>query len=604
MSGGAFTAALVGNPNCGKSTLYNALTGGKRRTGNHPGVTVDSASGLWRCGELSVTLTDLPGIYALSGSRGLSPSGESTEHPGDGATQEELVTAEYLRVTPPDLILNVLDVTAPARSFPLTAALLSLPIPVITVLNRMDDASRRGIKVDLPALENALGVPVVPVSSERRTGFDMLEHAVRAVLTGQDDGRHSAVPPSVSAALGCFSSVPARRVCTADRLLTKPFPGIPCFLALAALLPLSVAGKPGRLCAAAVTEAVGSVSAVIRSVLEGGGVSPFLTGLLCDGVLGGIGAVLAFLPQLAILYTLFALAGDSGILARFAVLLHPAMQAIGLSGDCVFPLLLGWGCTVPALLSVRTVGEERSRRRALLLLLFVPCSARIPVFLACAGRIAGNTPASAVLLVLYLLSVSVLCILGRIFRRADPPGTRERLIAELPYWKLPHLPSVFRQVRIRCGAFLSKAGTVILSASALVWLTEHLSPAFRPAAAPEDSLLAFLGRLTFPLLSPLGLGDWRLGASLCAGLAAKEAVLSSLQVTGADALLTAQTAVPFLILVLFSPPCVSALAVYTRERNSLRASLGGLFLLLCVGYVTAWLAYRTVLLLPQSIPVF
>lgn len=594
MSGNAFTAALVGNPNCGKSTLYNALIGGKRHTGNHPGVTVDSASGLWRCGKEAVTLTDLPGIYALTGSFGLSAA--------DGATPEETVTAESLRRSPPDLILNVIDVTVPARSLSLTVTLCSLPIPVIAVLNRMDEAPRRGITVDLTALENALGIPVVPVSAERRTGFGALEAAVQAAR-----GRASpAVPPSVSAALACFSfsDISARRVCTADRLLTKPFPGIPCFLLLAALLPLSAAGKPGRLCAAAVTGAVGFVSSVIRSVLEGGGVSPFLTGLLCDGILGGIGAVLAFLPQLAILYTLFALAGDSGILARFAVLLHPVMQALGLSGSCVFPLLLGWGCTVPALLSVRTVEGERSRRRALLLLLFVPCSARIPVFLACAGRMTAGLPASAVLPALYLLSVSVLCILGRIFRRADPPGTRERLLAELPYWKLPHLPSVFRQVRIRCGAFLSKAGTVILSASALIWLAQHLSPSFRAAETPADSLLAALGGLTVPLLAPLGLGDWRLGASLCTGLAAKEAVLSSLQVTGAEALLTEKTAVPFLILVLFSPPCVSALAVYIRERNSLRASLGGLLLLLCVGYVTAWLTYHTVLLLPQIPSVF
>ena len=644
--------ALAGNPNCGKTTLFNALTGANARTGNFPGVTVTRSTGVCRA-RPDVTLVDLPGVYALR-----------------PFSDEERVTRAYLLGSEADAIISIADATCPARSLYLTLQLLELGVPVVLALNVMDALRAGRGAVDTAGLARALGIPVVPVSAALGEGLDtLLDTAVRAAqgtppdpwralapgaVQGcvrtlarvlADEARGAGLPPVLAATqwlddesnlrapeaarqavarmeretgltrgealptarfaqvdrLTRFFTLPQtlpghRRSARIDRVLTGRYTAYP---AMAVLLG-SVFYLTFHIVGPCLSQMLARVIAWLADAADGALLAldarPLLRALVREGVFAGVGSVAAFLPVILALFFFLSLLEDTGYLARVAFVMDRPLRRLGLSGQSAVPLLLGFGCSVPGVLAARTLPTRRDRALTIVLTPCMSCSAKAPVYAAFAAAFFPGRSA-VVFLALYALGILAAAVAARLLGRTALRGEAASFVMELPDYRWPNARSVLRRMWVRTREFLTRAFTVILAASVGVWVLRTFTPTWRVAANAGESLLAVVGQALAPVFAPLGFGDWRAATALVTGLLAKETVLSTLGVLLGGELTAAlpqvfspEAAASFLVFTVLYAPCVAAQAAMRQELGSRPAAFAA-----AAGYcAAAWLTAATV----------
>lgn len=570
---GTVRAALVGVPNCGKTTLFNRLTHSHYATGNRVGVTVALREATLGYTEPSgsratLELIDLPGLYSL---RPTSP--------------EEAVSTDYLRRTPPDLIVHVLNATDLRASFRLTAELLTLGIPMLCVCNLSDAAAAEGIRIDCGALSRMSGVPFVLASAVKRRGMDALLRALDAPLR--------AYPRACDrgALLSCCT-IPASRSRRADRvdaILCNPRVGLPLLCLCAAGLLWLAFGCAGRL-SEGVAAGFLRLAALLRRVMPADGGGAFARDLLCDGVLPGVGGILSFLPQMTVLFFALSMLEACGYETRAAVAADPFLRRAGLGGRSAAPLLLGFGCTVPAVLACDALGVG-ARRRTASLLPYISCGARLSAYGFFLRAFFGRGESIGVFLLCLLGVLCFWCIVAVVGKRrgpAEPP-----MLCELPAWRLPPPGILLRESAHRVGDFLFRAGSLIFLSSVVVWLLGRLDPQLHLCSTPDASLLAALGKCLSPLLAPIGLGDWRAAVALVCGLTAKENVGSTAAIlygAGLASAFSLPSALAFLGFLALYPPCMASFAALRRCCGT-RPALRAVGLQCLVAYATAAMIY-------------
>ena len=641
------TVGFVGNPNCGKTTLFNAFTGAKLKVANWPGVTVERVEGETSYKGRPIKVIDLPGIYSLS-----------------SYTIEEKVTRRCIESGEVDVIINVVDASSLERNLYLTLQLLELKKPVILALNMMDIVEERGMEIDLHRLPEMLGeIPVVPVSARKRTGLDVLLHAVvhhyeegphgvvmryskdleekiqklegilQASYGQMDNLRWHAVklleqdevvsedhPVDVSSVVDrnyskeiinqkydyieeiiqeCLVNKDRQSALTdkADQYLCHPIWGIPIFLGIMALV-FFLTFTVGDFLKGYFQQGLDILSAVVLAGLESIGTSQWLISLIVDGILAGVGGILTFLPNIFILFLALAFLEDSGYMSRVAYVMNETMGMVGLSGRAFLPMLLGFGCTVPAVMATRALESYRDRLRTILITPFMSCSARLPIYVLFAEMFFPDKA----LLVAYSLY-----LIGLLTSKKEEEDNG--LLIELPEYKTPNARTVAIYVWDKVKDYLTKAGTTIFLASIVLWFVLNTSPSGFVADVSE-SFAAIFGRWLVPVLAPAGLGQWQIAVALISGLSAKEVVVSSFSVLygigninsaqGMNTLLSNLAAVGFgsvnayalMIFCLMYSPCMAAVATIRRETGSWRWTLGMVLFQMVIAWIAAVLVYQ------------
>jgi len=577
--------ALVGNPNSGKTTIFNALTGADAPIGNWSGVTVRAATASVMHHGISVTLTDLPGICSLS-----SPTGE------------ELSVCAALQQDKPDVILNVVNSCQLRRHLPLTLQLLELDIPVILVLNFSDDAARLGIRVDAAGLGDALGIPAVLCS-----GYDKgsLAELLRLALASP---KNLPRPPLAAAEryrmaesltrefLSGSADRAAAHTLRLDSFFCHPVLALPLFVLVMLTVFYFSFGPPGAMLSSCAERLLAYGREAMEALLLRYSVALPLSDLIVNGILGGVGSVLVFLPQLGLLFFFLAVLEAGGYMARIAFITDAAMARLGLSGQSVIPLLLGFGCSVPAIMACRTLPRRRERLLTMLLIPFMSCSARMPVYAFFAEAL-FDEQAWIIISFCYLLGVLTGLILAILAHRMLPNRRAVPFLLELPLYRVPYWPHVFRSLWGRLREYLEKAGTVIFLSSVLVWLVSHVTPTLDYTDQLTCSLLGLAGQGMSLLFQPLGFGDARLAAALITGLLSKETIVATLAVLSFDPInLTPLSACSFLVFVLQYTPCTAAMAAFRGECGSRTLTVAAAFGYFLFAWIITFFFYRLGLL--------
>ena len=627
----------MGNQNCGKTTLFNQLTGANQHVGNFPGVTVDRKDGAIR-GHAEATVTDLPGVYSLS-----------------PYSNEEIVTRDFLLDEKPDGIINIVDGTNIERNLYLTMQIMELGIPMVLALNMMDEVEANGGTVRVNELEAELGIPVVPISAAKNEGVDeLVDHALHVARFDEAPGRIDFCPASaqehdpLGAVHRCIhatahiiepyaeqASVPARfaatkmvegdeliarkldlpesavssvreltaameadagmdaeaalanmrfaflanlcdntvvrphesrehkRSVSVDKLLTGRFTGIPCFFAIMAAVFVLTFSVVGAALSDLVSTGVDAALEALAAGCEAWGLNPVAQSLLVDGIGAGVGAVIGFLPTIVTLFFFLSILEDSGYMARVAFVMDRPMRKIGLSGRSIVPLLMGFGCSVPSIMATRTLSSERDRKMTTMLVPFMSCSAKLPIYALLVGAFFPRALQPVVMIGLYAFGVAVGISFAAVLKRARFRGQPVPFVMELPNYRLPAAKSVARLVWDKAKGFVKKAFTVVLAACVVIWFLQTFDARLNVVDDVDASLLAGIGGLIAPLFAPLGFGDWRAATALMTGFMAKESVVSTLtQVMGEGVDLT----------MLFTP--VTAMA-FSGVRAAVHAVRGG-----------------------------
>ncbi len=648
---------FVGNPNCGKTTLFNAFTGANLKVANWPGVTVERVEGETSYKGRPIKVIDLPGIYSLT-----------------SYTIEEIVTRKCIEENEVDVIINVVDASCLERNLYLTMQLLELRKPVILALNMMDIVEERGMEIDLHRLPEMLGeIPVVPVSARKRTGLDVLLHAVvhhyeegpKGIVVHYDDEIEEKIsqiedvlrkkygemenmrwhaikllehdgevekdhPVDVSHIASksyekeiinekydyieeivqeCLVGKDVKAAATdhIDQYLTHPIWGIPIFLGIMAIV-FFLTFTVGDFLKGYFEIGLEYFSGAALNLLTNMHVSQWLISLIVDGIIAGVGGILTFLPNIFILFLALAFLEDSGYMARVAYVMNETMSMVGLSGKAFLPMLLGFGCTVPAVMASRALPSQRDRRRTILITPFMSCSARLPIYVLFA-EIFFPSHALIVAYSLYLVGLAVAILVALIVHKTSKYGEEEPLLIELPEYKTPNARTVAIYVWDKVKDYLSKAGTVIFVASIVLWfvLNTGLS-GFTDDVS--QSFAAMVGRILVPVLFPAGLGHWQIGVALISGLSAKEVVVSSFAVLfgisninspdGMSALGSALGMMGFgpvnayalMIFCLLYSPCMAAVATIHRETGSWKWTIRNVVFQILVAWVGAVLVYQ------------
>ena len=651
--------ALAGNQNCGKTTLFNQLTGANQHVGNFPGVTVDS-----KVGEIRGTkhqVVDLPGIYSLS-----------------PYTQEEIVTRDFLTEQKPDGIINIVDATNIERNLYLTLQLLELRIPVVIAHNMMDEVRANGGTIKIAMLKEELGVPVVPISASKNEGvselieqaihvtkskrlpkrndfcsgpvhrtlhavahlvedhaerigipskfvasklverdapllarlelseneIDMIEHSVTEMETELQTDRKAAIADMrysfidglvKDTVVKPHESIQHARSVKIDRILTNRFAAIPLFLGIMFMIFWLTFGVIGSFLSDLLSMGIDAFSDFLSKALINYGINPVVHSLVINGIITGVGSVLSFIPIIVVLFFFLSLLEDSGYMARVAFVMDKPLRKLGLSGRSFVPMLIGFGCTVPAVMSARTLSSERDHKMTVLLTPFMSCSAKLPIYGV--FTMAFFTEYRAfVMISLYLIGIVMGILVALLFNKTGFRGKPVPFVMELPNYRLPSPKSVALLLWDKAKDFITRAFTVIFLATIIIWFLQTFDLKFNVVSDSGDSILAAVGRLLAPLFAPLGLGNWQITTALIAGFSAKEAVVSTTAVlmgtttSGLTAALssvfTPQTAFVFLIFTLLYTPCVAAIATVKRELGGAKAAL---FMVL-FQTVIAWLA--------------
>lgn len=634
------TIALVGSPNCGKTTLFNAVTGLHQHVGNWAGVTVERKEGT----QNGLKWVDLPGVYALS-----------------PYSAEEKVTIDYLSGGDYDEILQIVDATALARGLYLTHQLTQLSRPMTIALNMMDECRKRGLTIDTEELSARLGIRVLPMSARDGTGVPELLRALREgaktpksppsapytaiiqrmksalpagnlpsefrawkALEGDEMGAAEAARAgqaqlraqsgmSAAAALSALRYAWADDLCAAvrrgnpdnptrtdavDALVLHPVLALPILAGLLALMLSLAFGRFGSGLSDALTNIILMIQSALDGVLRQWQVAEALQRLIVEGLMTGVGSVVSFLPMLLILFACLSMLEDSGYMARAAFLMDRPMRALGLSGRSFIPLLLGFGCSVPAALSARSMRGERDRRFTLLMIPFVSCSAKMPVFAALSTLLPGG---AWMIFALCALGISLAALIAQILRKTLFPGESAAFVMELPPYRLPLMSSVLRKVLRRTGEFLSRACSVILLSSVAVWLIGRFTWTGAWAASTQESILGSIAGAIAPIFAPLGFGSVAVTAALLTGLLAKESIISTLAVLAGQgsiraalsaSLPTPAAALALMTFVLLYPPCAAASASIIKGLKSRKLAVLMVTGQCLLAWICAWIAYR------------
>lgn len=662
--------ALAGNQNCGKTTLFNQLTGSNQHVGNFPGVTVESKEGVIH-GYKDDTVVDLPGIYSLS-----------------PYTDEEIVTRDFLLKNKPDGIINIVDATNIERNLYLSMQLIELNIPMVIALNMMDEVRANGGTIKIDKLQEELGVPVVPISASKNEGIDelietavrtaqnrqyprrqdfcsgavhraihsiahlvedhaeriqtpsrfaatklvegdepmlnalnlsdnekdMVEHAVTEMERELDTDREAALADMrytfidrlcADSVVKCGESKEHARSVKMDNLLTNKYLAIPIFLLIMLLIFWLTFGVIGSFLSDLLSQGIDFVTNVVSDALTAYGINPVVHSLVIDGVFAGVGSVLSFIPTIVVLFFFLSILEDSGYMARVAFVMDKLLRKIGLSGRSFVPMLIGFGCSVPAIMATRTLSSERDRKMTILLTPFMSCSAKLPIYGMITMAFFPKYRA-LVMIGLYVLGMVVGVLMGLLLKRTLFHGKPVPFVMELPNYRLPSPKSVGMLLWDKAKDFLTRAFTVIFVATIIIWFLQSFDVRLNPVSAGDDSMLAGIGRWIAPIFAPLGFGDWRASTALLTGFSAKEAVVSTFAVlTGSNtanmsaalsSIFTPLTAISFLVFTLLYTPCVAAISAVRREMNSGKAAVGVVFLQTGVAWVVAFIVYHIGLL--------
>ena len=665
--GEPLTFGLIGNQNCGKTTLFNQLTGANQHVGNFPGVTVDRKDGQIK-NHPEATVTDLPGIYSLS-----------------PYTNEEIVTRDFLIQNKPRGIINIVDATNIERNLYLTMQLIEMDIPMVLALNMMDEVRENGGTIQVNRLEEALGIPVIPISAAKNEGIgELIEHAIHVARYDECPGRldfcdangengQAAIHRCIHAVVHLIedhakkAEIPARfaatklvegdklilqqlgldrneeetlehmihemeeecgkdreaaladmrfkfieKVCTqtvvkpteskaharsvkADKILTGKYTALPAFAAIMGLIFWLTFGVIGAGLSDWLSVGIDIVTDFADRALTAYGLNPVVHSLIIDGIFAGVGSVLSFLPIIVVLFFFLSILEDSGYMARIAFVMDKLLRKIGLSGRSFVPMIIGFGCSVPAIMATRTLSSERDRKMTILLTPFMSCSAKLPIYALFTYAFFPKYRA-LVMVGLYFTGIIVGVLFSLLLKNTAFQGEPVPFVMELPNYRLPSLKSVGMLIWDKAKDFITKAFTIIFMASIVIWFLQTFDVRLNVVVDSKDSLLALIGGFAAPVFAPLGFGDWRISTALITGFTAKESVVSTLTVlfggdmSALNTLFTPFSALVFLVFTLLYTPCVAAIASVKREMGTARSA----FLVVIMQCVIAWIVAFTV----------
>ena len=653
--------ALAGNQNCGKTTLFNALTGSNQHVGNFPGVTVDQKSGEVR-EHKECTVVDLPGIYSLR-----------------TYTQEEIVTRDYILNQKPDGIINIVDATNIERNLYLTLQLLELRVPMVLALNMMDEVRANGGTIDVQKLSDDLGIPVVPITAAKGEGVselmdravetaknrvlpkvydfcaanspvhrcvhavvhliedhaerlglpprfcatkliegdrdmadrlvldqnerELLEHCIVRMETENGLDRNASLADmrytfieqvTADAVVKCHESKEHKRSVAWDRVLTGKYTALPVFFGVMLLIFWLTFDVIGQGLSDLLALGIDYVTAGVDGALTAYGINPVVHSLIIDGIFAGVGSVLSFLPIIVTLFFFLSILEDTGYMARVAFVMDKLLRKIGLSGRSIVPLLIGFGCSVPAIMATRTVSSDRDRKMTILLTPYMSCSAKIPIYGFFTAAFFTDHKA-LVMISLYVLGIVVGILAALVMKGTAFRGKPVPFVMELPNYRMPSAKSVGLLLWEKAKDFLQRAFTVIFLATVVIWFLQSFDTRLNVVTDSADSLLALIGQWLAVLFRPLGFGDWRCATALISGFIAKESVVSTLQVLLGNAaitsLFTTRSAISFLVFTLLYTPCIAAVATIRRELGSRIKTVGVVLLQCVVAWLAAYIAY-------------
>ena len=657
--------ALGGNQNCGKTTLFNQLTGSNQHVGNFPGVTVDKKEGTIR-GHSDCLVVDLPGIYSLS-----------------PYTSEEIVTRDFLIKERPDCIINILDATNIERNLYLSMQLIEMDIPMVMALNMMDEVRANGNTIKIKELEEFFGVPMVPISAYKNEGIDdLIDIAVKVAETKQKPKRKDFCSGAVHRAIHGiahliedhaerinvsprFASIkliegdePMRqmlrltdneidmvehnvtemetelgtdreaaladmrytfiekackdtviktgeskahlRSVKIDSVLTHKIFAIPIFIGIMLLMFYLTFGVIGAFLSDILEYIISSATSAADYGLTLYGINPVVHSLIIDGIFAGVGSVLSFLPVIVTLFFFLSILEDSGYIARVAFVMDKLLRKIGLSGRSFVPMLIGFGCSVPAIMSARTLASERDRKMTILLVPFMSCSAKLPIY-ALFTEVFFTKYKALVMIVLYIMGICIGVLSGYMFNSTVFKGNPVPFVMELPNYRFPSFKSVVMLMWDKAKDFIVRAFTIIFVATIVIWFLQTFDTRFNVVIDSSKSIMALIGKFIAPVFEPLGFNDWRVSTALITGFSAKETVVSTFAVlTGGGAnltnvlnqIFTPLKAFSFLTFSLLYTPCVAAISAVKREMNSTAAALGVVVFQIVTAWIAAFIVYN------------
>lgn len=664
--------ALVGNQNCGKTTLFNQLTGSNQHVGNFPGVTVDQKFGEMR-GIKGCSVVDLPGIYSIR-----------------PYTNEEIVTRDFILNRKPDGIINIVDATNIERNLYLTLQLMEMHVPMVLALNMMDEVRNNGGTIDIKKMSDALGIPVIPISAVKNEGvselakamvetaqhkiypkvtdfcdpgavhrcihavshliedhaqnigisarfagtkliegdsdiidrlklnqneLELMEHSILEMEHERGLDRNAALAEMrydfiervcEQSVVKCQESKEHIRSLKIDSILTHKYFAIPVFLLIMLTIFWLTFGVIGSFLSDLMAEGIDKVTELAAAGLDAYGINPVVRSLVIDGIFAGVGSVLSFLPLIVVLFFFLSILEDTGYMARVAFVMDKLLRKIGLSGRSFVPMLIGFGCSVPAIMASRTLSSERDRRMTILLTPYMSCSAKIPIYAVFAAAFFPKYSA-LVMIGLYVFGMIVGIICALILEKTVYRGNPVPFVMELPNYRFPSAKSVFLLMWEKAKDFIQKAFTIIFAATVIIWFLQTFDIKLNVVSDSADSLLALIGRWIAPVFEPLGFGDWRASTALITGFTAKEAVVSTMSIllgTSMDNLnvalmsvFTPLAALSFLVFTLLYTPCVAAIAAIRRELGSGWKAAGVALMQCAVAWLVALFVYQVLCLL-------